>query len=313
LGNAIASIWQIGLNKNDWPFSFDGSTRIFLIALYPFVITFNGIFDSIGFITPIMIGFLPFTLMKKARNLYMFSKDIIFLSISSLIVIYLWITIFNSVFIFEVRYILFLWILLFLPLAQLLDNVIYASPLARAGTQVILIALLLFMVVRVLLVSLATYSPISQNEVSQCHDLPMCTFFDPVNRLASPGDRVLVLSAYRYYLRSDLISCSSTKNDYLKLEQAALNNSNEFWDEVQRQGYRFIIYDSFFNQYILRFQNLPDLSKSLPPNGSILYNRTFKDYNNRTITESVYQIEPHPASLTEVCEFKGNFWQVQSQ
>jgi hypothetical protein len=302
LGDPLAPLSGLGLVQNVWPFYLTGVERILSIALYPFAITYNGTFDSLGFISPFFLGFLPYLLIKEVRSFSTFLKE------------FLWIIAFGSIFVFEVRYVLFLWMLLFLPTAQLLDNAMQVSILVKAGTQVILLALLLFMAVRTLFISLATYSPIVQNDVPQCRDLPMCTFFEPVNQLARPGDRVLVLSAYRYYLRPDLLACSSNKDDYLALEQAALQSPNKFWEEVQRQGYRYIIYDSFYNQYILRFKNLPNLFTSLPPKDIVLYNRTFKDFDLRTITESIYQIEPSPSTSPKIsCVLNSHNWQVQSR
>jgi hypothetical protein len=42
-----------------------------------------------------------------------------------------------------------------------------------------------------------------------------------VSHAASPGVRVLVLHAYRYYLRSDLFACSSEVDEYPPLEKLA--------------------------------------------------------------------------------------------
>jgi hypothetical protein len=314
LGDPLAPLSVLGLGRNDWPFYPIGAQLIFLIALYPFTISFMGVFDTLGLISPIFLGFLPYFLVKEVRTFRAFPKELIHISLSALVALSLWIIVFGSIHILEVRYVLFLWMLLFLLLAQLMDNVMLSSSFARAGVQVILVMFLIYIAARTLIVSLGTYSPIAQNDIPQCHDLPMCTFFEPVNRLADPNDRVLVLSAYRYYLRPDLSACSSNKDDYLALEQAAFQSPNKFWDEVHRRGFRFIIYDSFFSQYILRFQNLPDLYTSLPPSVILLYDHTFKDYDLRNITESIYQIEQSPSAIPKVtCVFKNNLTQVETQ
>ena len=314
LGNPLASLSSVNSGINDWPVYLTNEQRIRYILFYPFVITYNGIFDAMGFITPLFLVFLPFYLIKEARKIHTITRELIFICLSAFVTLFIWITAFKSVFIFEVRYVLFLWILLYLPLAQLMDNVMQRSLFAQVGIQVILAALLLFMTVRIFYISLATYSPIDQRGVPHCNDLPMCIFFNPVNQLANSGDRVLVLSAFRYYLRPDLLACSSEREDYTALDKAAGQSTDKFWEEVQRQGFRYVIFDSFFNIYVLRFQNLPDLSSSLPHDVITLYDHTFKDYDQRIITESIYQIEESPSTIPEkTCVNENGIWQVQNR
>jgi hypothetical protein len=313
-GDPLAPFSNFNSTINDWPVYLTYEQIIRNVLFYPFVITYHGIFGSFGYLTPFFIAFLPFYFVKKMRTFRVISRELIFICLFAFLILILWITAFNSIFIFEVRYVLFLWILLFLPIAQILDNAMEISLMQLAGVQVILAALLLFMAARTFFISLATYSPIDQSGEPHCNVLPMCTFFNPVNQLANPGDRILVLSAFRYYLRSDLLACSSTRDDYITLEQAAIQSPDKFWEEVQRHGYRYIIFDSFFNEYVLRFHNLPNLSTSIPSNGITIYDRTFKDFDNRTITESVYQIKSSPAITSEkTCVLIDGKWQVQSR
>ena len=315
LGDMLAPLKELGLvGSNDWPMYTGGWHKGVFIIIYPLAVTLLGAFDTLGLISPIFVGFLPFFFVKEVRALLNFSRELIFFSVSAVVTLYLWLGFFGSINILEVRYVLFLWVLLFLPLAELLDHLLDSSFFIKAGTHAILVTLLVFMTVRTIIVSLGTYSPISKNGVPQCRDLPMCTFFEPVNQQGAPGDRVLVLSAYRYYLRPDLFACSSGKDDYLALEQTALQNPIKFWQEVQRQGYRYVVYDSFFSQYILRFQGLSGVFTSLPPTVRVTYNRTFQDYDLRTITESIYQVgQPLQGSPEMHCTLINNKWVVQSQ
>jgi len=313
LKNPFAPLSAFGLSTDDWPFYPSGFQASILILLYPFVITFSGFFDTLGFISPFFLAFVPLLFSKEIRSIRLFSKELFFVFFSSLIVLYLWVGLLR-IHVFEVRYVFFLWLILFLPIVHVVDSAMQVDLFLRARTQIIFNVILVFMALRVFLISFATYSANSTNQTWTCHDLPMCTFFEPINRLANPGDRVLVLGGYRYYLRSDLFACSSTGNEYLALESAAANGSDAFWREVIRQGYRFIIYDSFYNSYLLRFRSLPDLHEH-PAwlRITILHDETFKDYDLRDITESVYEIDANFSSETplKTCVFDGENWKVQ--
>lgn len=314
LKNPFAPLSVFGLSVDDWPFYPSGSQATILILIYPFVITFSGFFDTLGFISPLFLAFVPFLFSKKIRSIRLFSKELFFVSFSSFIVLYLWVGFFAPIHVFEVRYVLFLWLILFLPIVHVVDSAMQVDMFLRTKIQIIFSVILVFMAFRVFLISFATYSYNTTNQTLTCRDLPMCTFFEPINRLANPGDRVLVLGGYRYYLRSDLFACSSTGNEYLALEIAAANGSDAFWREVIRQGYRFIIYDSFYNNYLLRFRSLPDLHEHPAwMRITILHDETFKDYDLRDITESVYEIDANFSSVTPVktCVFDGESWKVQ--
>jgi len=310
-GDPLAPLSVFGLGKNDWPFYPDLWLKFRLVILYPFALTYMPVFDMLGHISPLFLGFLPFSLLIEERYRKI-PNELKFIAFSAAITLFLWISVFGSIYILEIRYVLFLWFLLFLFVAQLLDSAIQSSVIAKAGSQIILVTLLLIMIIRVLLISLATYSPISKDGTPHCLDLPMCSFFNSINVQASPGDRVLVLSPFRYYLRPDLFSCASSGGDYLKLEEAALQSPEKFWAEIRRQGYHFIIFDSFFNQYILRFQNLPELISSAPPELIVLYSSTFKDYDHRIITESIAKIEFSPFTIPETsCVLRSGKWQLR--
>ncbi len=292
-GNPLATLSVFNFNSDDWPFSPTGTQAIILILLYPFSITFTALlFDIPGAISPLFLAFLPLLFFKSTRRVRAFSKELIFISLASLVTLYFWVGFVGTIHILEARYVLFLWLLLFLLIAQLVEKATQQSFFSKIQIHLILILILSFMAFRITLIALSTYSPLDDNNAFHCRDLPQCAFFEPVNRLADSGDRVLVLAPYRYYLRPDLFACASNGDDYRALEKAITQGVDEFWREIKRQGYRFIIYDSFYNAYILRFRTLPDLSAS--PDGFpifTIYDEIFKDYDLRKVRESIYRLD----------------------
>ncbi|MFN8461365.1 MAG: hypothetical protein U0X93_06295 [Anaerolineales bacterium] len=93
-------------------------------------------------------------------------------------------------------------------MAAMLEHEEYLMPkLATA----LLIGLLIFIVTRTLFIAADTYSPIDSRKNPQCYDSP-CEHLRPINEIAPEiGARVLTLSAFRYYLRSDLFACSTSR------------------------------------------------------------------------------------------------------
>lgn len=124
--------------------------------------------------------------------------------------------------------------------------------------QLMLILVLSFTSFRVAAISITTYSPIDAAGNAHCSDIGFCTFFNPVNKIASQNDRVFALQAFRYYLRTDLLACSSRTDEYPLLQALAQQNSPDFWSEAYRQGFRFITYEENFAVNHSRFGTIPD-------------------------------------------------------
>jgi hypothetical protein len=79
----------------------------------------------------------------------------------------------------------------------------------------------------------------------------------PINEAATPGDRVLTLSAHRYYLRTDLFACSTQHEEYRGLKSAAQSGAETFWQEVYRQGYEYIAFEEEYTRRHLRMGIIP--------------------------------------------------------
>ena len=119
------------------------------------------------------------------------------------------------------------------------------------------ILLLGFIALRAVYIAIDTYSPIDAQGTPQCSDSQFCEYLKSINQLAKPGDRVLTISAFRYYLRTDLFACSTSHDEYQSLQLASTKSNIDFWEEVHRQGYKFIAYENDYTTRHLQFSIIP--------------------------------------------------------
>jgi len=240
-----------------WQWSVDPNSIWVIRLLYPFAVTFINSPQTLGNISPLFLAFLPGIFNKKIRGSLNLSETLIVLLIVTVITLLLWIMLFFTV--IEIRYVLFLWIILFMPLAKIVVGTLeHIGVFFRKLMELALILTLAFIAGRIIFISVDTYSPIDKQGFYHCYDLTLCNDLESINNLASPGDRVLGLGAYRYYLRPDLLSCSSKGEEYLILERLSNQDNSAFWEEVHRQGYKFIAYEKNYAVRHLRFGITPN-------------------------------------------------------
>jgi len=225
--------------------------------LYPLVVTYKNSGASLGNITPLILIFL-FTLTKKEiRTKTSLHKDMSQLAISAGVTLYLWVIMFFTV--VEVRYVLFLWVLLFIPLAEVAERSLTVSDsIIRNAVKAWIVVLMVFILVRSIYISVAAYSPLDIHGNPQCFDNEVCGNFAAINRYARPGDRVLTLGAYRYYLRTDLFACSTDSKDYKALQNTSSQSADAFWDEVYRQGYKYIAFEDGYVREHIQLRIIPN-------------------------------------------------------
>jgi hypothetical protein len=309
LGSPIAPLtYARGLDSSDWQWQLDPQNLVIYRLLYPLIVTFSNSPQSLGNISPLVIGFLPFLLVKDVRENVHLSALLKRLTLIATLTLVMWISL--SFTVLEIRYVLFLWVILLLPVAQVLESATqHMEGSIRRLLPILVIALLAAMNVRTLLISLVAYLPAEQIRLEDCHDTNLCAIIETINQPAAPGDRVFVLHAYRYYLRSDLFACSSRVEEYDVLEPLARQDAPDFWVELYRRGFRFVMFEEHLSESRYRFGELPDINTApdwlqikalyLSPNG----------------TQKVYQLETiSPPLLPEISckQDSAGIWQLTS-
>ncbi|MBE0670554.1 MAG: hypothetical protein IH588_08205 [Anaerolineales bacterium] len=263
-GNPLAFISSMtNINPSTGPWDYDPNTILLSRILYPFVVTFKNNPQSLGNISPLFVAFLPAVLMKNVRSKLVFPGILKPLILAAIFTLTLWI--FSFFTIIEIRYVFFLWIIIYIPMAEIIAMALRdENQLMKNTTGGLLVITLSFMILRSVNISFSAYSYIDASGTPQCSNTPFCEYLKPINNLAHQGDRILTLGAYRYYLRPDLFACSTNHNEYALLQELSHSDMDAFWHEVYRQGYKFIAYEKDYTVRHLQFGSIPG-PENTPP------------------------------------------------
>ncbi len=248
LGDAFASLHALSLNASNWKVPAQQISLNVYRIFYPFLATFGNAPQSSGHISPLFLGFIPFLSFKRVRNTLWRSSLLQAIALASIGTLILWVAF--SFAVAEIRYVFFLWYLLFLPLAAILEELsrLKSSPL-QPWAKMLPSLILLFMIGRVSIISLVTYSPVQPNGEARCSAIPYCEGMNFLNANAPLGARTLIYSPYRYYLREDLFNCASYAEDYSEIEQRGKRDDALFWEAAYRRGFRYVLIDAFTMYY----------------------------------------------------------------
>jgi hypothetical protein len=116
------------------------------------------------------------------------------------------------------------------------------------------------------------------------------------------------LSAFRYYLRTDLFACSTKHEEYQELRDAAQIGPEAFWLEVHRQGYEYLSFEIEYTTRHLQMGILPG------PENAPDWLELQPIYTSPGGTHIAYHIERKipPSETTAACKMNGSGkWEVQ--
>ena len=257
LGEPFAFVKDvIGAVPTRWQWAMPAGQVWLFRMLYPVVVSLYNTPQSLGTISPAVLAFLPMLFHPGSRSAFRGSRPLLALVFAAAITLAGWVLL--TFVVFEIRYVLVLWIVLFLPLAVWIDASLSGDDaVLRSGTRAFLVILWIFLLLRLIFITVDTYSPVDPQGSAHCEGLTICDSLAPVNDQAPSGERVLTLTAYRYYLRADLFACSTTHAEYASLRSLTGGPMEEFWREVYREGYGYIAAESNYTLRHLYFGTEP--------------------------------------------------------
>ncbi len=307
LGDPFAFISSVAkINPSSGPWDFDPDKILLSRLFYPFVVTFKNNPQSLGNISPLFIAFIPTLAIKKIRDGLIFSSTLRNLTYAALATISFWV--FSFFTIGEVRYIFFLWIIIYLSVAKIMDRLLdNENKLTKNIVSTLIIATQCFVAARSLNTSFGAYSNFDSTGTPQCSNTPFCEYLKPINKQAKQGDRILTLGAYRYYLRSDLFECSTSHFEYIKLQELSSKDMGTFWREVYRLGFKFIAFEKDYTIRHLQFSQTPD------PENTPAWMTLIPLYTTSSNEFAAYQIqvENPPIDMEVFCgKGSGDVWTI---
>ncbi len=242
----------IATGTKEWQWTISPENLWIARILYPFFATFINTPQSLGNISPLFLAILPGLFLRSEKKNNKANDGQRAWYLIALITIASWLIV--SFAVLEIRYVLFLWGILFIPLSVRMDELISSRSIyLRVGLKSSILVLIIFMIGRTLVMSIGTYSPIDNNGAAHCFDSPICEYLRPLNDIAPVQSRVLTLSSNRYYFRPDLFLCATMARDYAELKPLFSRSPEAFWEQVYRMGYEYVAYEENYSTRHLNF------------------------------------------------------------
>jgi hypothetical protein len=307
LGNPFAFlVTALEIKPTVGPWYIDPKQVLMSRLLYPVFATFKNSYVSLGNISPLFLVFGLAAFNNTIRRKANWSVDLLRIAAVAVLTLGLWI--WTSFTVAELRYVLFLWILLYMPVAEIASGVINGpNAVFRYLSKSVVVLLLAYFMLITIFIALDAYSPIDEQGVATCQDVDFCRIATATNKSALPGERILALHPYRYYLRKDLFLCSSGNEDYSQLSDLSRNDPQLFWREVHRRGFTVVTIQEDYALLHLQFGFLPD-PENLPG-----WVRLEQIYQNREGLEIVYRVhinDPPITSELSCQQLPGGNWEV---
>ncbi len=235
-----------------------------IILTYPLALTFGSYWAQLGGLSPMVLAFLPLTLLLP-RPQSLKSSLLIAISLAALVGVITWIILRPAV--FAPRFMLPSLSVFFLPAARAVEYVcqnerkprwLSTGVMVCIGITIITVALAYH---NFAFFPLKTYQYLGGKLPKCARDAQMCEPMVILNKRAPLGTRLFLNFNQRYWLRPDLIQCLITYDEiesYFNIKTDAAR-----WEFLYERGFRYLIKFNF-----VRFV-LPDIPapsmEQIPP------------------------------------------------
>jgi hypothetical protein len=230
-----------------------------ILLTYPFALTYGEYWAQYGNLSPLILAFLPLAFfLPRPRSLL--SSPLAVITLVALAGLAVWMIYRPSW--FAPRYILATLLLFALLPARAAEHVSFVdfrprilafgvnifTPIALVAFGLSLLGIVFFP---------DSLIPSLAGTIDECkRDGIYCSAMNDINKVAKPGERVFLATAHRYWLRDDLLQCSSKEED---INAAYPITGHDFWIEFYNRGFSFLFIDKVTHNTFLDKLNVKDL------------------------------------------------------
>lgn len=201
-------------------------------TIYPIAATYPLHVLVYGTLTPLWLGLLPLLVWT-----YRPSRRMLVPVVIATIAVALWIGFVPTV--REIRYVLPLLLLMFIPVAAIMDTT-YASSQPNGLLRTILLFMIgLLLIWRILMTGFAFVSDVIFNDADLDCLSVNCKVYEVINSEEPPaGTRVFSNERADYFLRDDMLQCNTTRSERSELSGAV---HVERWELLYSRGFDYAI------------------------------------------------------------------------
>ena len=240
---------------------FTPATTKRILLFYPLSMTFGTYWAPGNRLSPLVLAYLPLALLMK-KNSPWFRNPITILTIAAIGGTIGWLS-FRPTIIYP-RYIMATLMLFALIPAKAVEYVSLREYRPRWLTTSFQVSVFVFVYAIISVFLGDVFFPIKtfkylSGELENCErDYQYCGQLTMLNRNTEFGDRIMLGTYQRYWLRSDLLQCLSTTEDVGEIYSAPIEDR---WGKLYQRGFKYLVADNITHQYLLDgldFENTPN-------------------------------------------------------
>ena len=243
---------------------FASETTQHILLTYPLSLTFGQYWGQYGNLSPLILAFAPLALLLSRPKPFWISP-LVALTLAAGTGLVCWVILHPSL--ISPRYILSTLLIFILPSARAAEHVSRPESGVLWLKWGVIGSILASQVIVVFYFSDQVFFPEQtkrylMGRLSECgRDGPYCRGFTELSKRAEPGARVLLGAYYRYWMRPDLLQCTSTEGELKRLRE---ERSEVFWLSLCQRGFGYVVIDKATHKSLmnnLEKENIPSWVK----------------------------------------------------
>ncbi len=231
---------EAGWANQKW---FASETTQHILLTYPLSLTIGQYWGQYGNLSPLILAFAPMALLLSRPKPFL-GSPLVALTLAAGSGLVCWVIFHPSL--ISPRYILSTLLVFILPAARAAEYVSRPETGMRWLSRSVLGSILVTQVFVAFYFSDQIFFPKQtkrylMGRLSECErDGNFCRGSNELGDRAEPGARVLLAAYYRYWMRPDLLQCTSTEEE---LKQLREKKAELFWLSLCQRGFEYVVID----------------------------------------------------------------------